>query len=188
MFENCEIFAGFSIERLNGCFVGNWLQFNAFCLHHFYPAWLATIQCHLLTPFASPSTTILIPHYLRYKRAKTSQSAIQGTQTSNLFESGTFFGRASKNPHAHTFSPLFIMFEVWVSCEALWDTFNRFCCLIWKWNSTLCQIYWIPDLESLKLVCFMVANIWKRKYADFWLFWWHKIAIFDRYLIEDDYV
>ena len=26
------------------------------------------------------------------------------------------------------------------------------------WNSTLCQIYWIPDLRLFELVCFMVAN------------------------------
>ena len=39
-----------------------------------------------------------------------------------------------------------------------------------KWNSILCQIYWIPDLQSLKLVCFIVANVWERKCADSWFF------------------
>ena len=33
--RNCEIFAGFPMELLNGCCVGDWLQFNAFCLHNF---------------------------------------------------------------------------------------------------------------------------------------------------------
>ena len=37
MFANYEIFAGFPMKLLNGCCVGDWLQFNAFCLHHFYP-------------------------------------------------------------------------------------------------------------------------------------------------------
>ena len=40
-------------------------------------------------------------------------------------------------------------------------------------HSTLCHvhIYWIPDLKSLKLVCFIVVNTWKPKDADSRLFW-----------------
>ena len=54
-----------------------------------------------------------------------------------------------------------------------------------KWNSTLRQMYWIPDLQSLKLVCFMVVNTWRQKYAVSWLrkrlFWQEG----DVYLIEE---
>ena len=32
--------------------------------------------------------------------------------------------------HAQQFSRLLDKFEVWVSCEAVWDIFNQFCCLI----------------------------------------------------------
>ena len=45
------MFVGFLIELLHGCCVGDWLQFNAFCLHHFYPTRLATIQCLLFILF-----------------------------------------------------------------------------------------------------------------------------------------
>ena len=31
-------------------------------------------------------------------------------------------------------------------------------CLVLKWNSTLYQIYWLANLQSLKLVCFVVEN------------------------------
>ena len=80
------------------------------------------------------------------------------------------FNLAGFLAHVKQFSRLLDKFEVWVSCEAVWDIFDQFFCLIFlKWNSILCQIYWILDLQLLKLVCFMVATIWKRKYADSWL-------------------
>ena len=38
--------------------------------------------------------------------------------------------------HVQQFSRLLDKFEVWVSCEAVWDIFNQFFCLIFlKWNS-----------------------------------------------------
>ena len=40
-------------------------------------------------------------------------------------------------------------------------------------------IYWIV-LQSLKLVCFMVANSWKRKYADSWLLLTRWQCLFNR--------
>ena len=46
-----------------------------------------------------------------------------------------------------------------------------------KWNLILWQIYWIPDIKSLKLVCFMVENIRKRKYAASKLFF-DNMAVF----------
>ena len=52
---------------------------------------------------------------------------------------------------------------------------------VFFFNSILCQIYWIPDLQSLKLVCFMVANSWNQKYADSRLFWQDG----DVYIIEE---
>ena len=57
---------------------------------------------------------------------------------------------------------------LWSSLQHFWSVF-LFDFL--KWNSTLCQIYWIPDLQLLKWACFMVAKTWKRKYADSRLFW-----------------
>ena len=57
----------------------------------------------------------------------------------------------------------------------MWSTlrhfFSFFLFYFFKWNLTLCQIYWIPDIQSLKLVCFIVANTWNRKYADSKVFW-----------------
>ena len=49
-----------------------------------------------------------------------------------------------------------------------------------KRNSS--HIYWVPDLQPLKLVCFMVANTWKRKYAYSRVF----LFFFLIDLIEDD--
>ena len=72
-----------------------------------------------------------------------------------------------------TFSnfPAFFLdkFEICVSCGSkLRHFWSVFLFDFLKWNSIPCQIYWIPDLQLLKLVCFMV-NIWMRKYADTWL-------------------
>ena len=53
---------------------------------------------------------------------------------------------------------------LWSSLRHFW---SGFLFNFLRWNSTLCQIYWIPDLKSLKLVCFMVAKTWKRKCADY---------------------
>ena len=73
---------------------------------------------------------------------------------------------------------------LWRSLQHFWSVF-LFDNL--KWNSTLCQIHWIPDLKLLKLVCFMVANTWKQKYAISWLNLTHfKMAIFGQYKIRDD--
>ena len=47
---------------------------------------------------------------------------------------------------------------LWSSLRHFWSVF-LFDFL--KWNLTLCQICWIPDLQLLKLVCFMVANTWE---------------------------
>ena len=76
--------------------------------------------------------------------------------------------------------PLLNTFEVYVYCEALCDIFDRFFLFDFlKRNSTLCQIYWIPDSQSLKLVCFMVAITWKQKYEDSRLLvFGHYIAMF----------
>ena len=56
-------------------------------------------------------------------------------------------------------SRLLDKFEVW---GFLWSSLRHFWLVFLldflKWNSILCQIYWIPDLQSLDLVCFMVAN------------------------------
>ena len=63
--------------------------------------------------------------------------------------------------------------QVW-SLSFLWSSlqhFYQFFCLIFlKWDSTLCKIYWILDLQLLNLACFMVANTWDWKSADSWLF------------------
>ena len=58
-------------------------------------------------------------------------------------------------------------FKIWVSQVLHFATFV-FVFFVW-WDSILWQIYWILNLQSLKLVYFMVANTWKRKYAEFWL-------------------
>ena len=54
-------------------------------------------------------------------------------------------------------------------CSSLSHFWSFFLFTFIKWNSTRCQIYWIPDLQSLKLVCFMVVSNWERNYADSWL-------------------
>ena len=52
--------------------------------------------------------------------------------------------------------------------------FMSFSVCFLKWNSTLCQVYWISDLQLLKLVCFVVcfvvASTWERKYVKSRLF------------------
>ena len=59
--------------------------------------------------------------------------------------------------------------QVW-SLGFLWSSLRHFWSVFlldfFKWNSTLCQIFWIPDLHLLQLSCFMVANTWEWKYAD----------------------
>mgnify|MGYP001795785305 CR=1 FL=1 len=79
-----------------------------------------------------------------------------------------------------------VLKQVWslgFMCSTLWHFCSVFLFDVLKWNSILCQIYWIPDLQSLKLVCFVLANIWKQKYLDSWLFFVDKMAIFCVYLV-----
>ena len=42
----------------------------------------------------------------------------------------------------------------------------------------------MPDLQSLKLVCFMVAKTWKQKYADSRLFEQYDHVLL--FIVEDD--
>ena len=56
-----------------------------------------------------------------------------------------------------------------------------FSVLFFKMELTICQIYWIPDLQLLKLVCFMVANTWEQKYKDF------KMTFFDNWSLQAGY-
>ena len=82
------------------------------------------------------------------------------------------FIRAGFLEHVQQFSRLLEKFEVWVSCEAVSGIFDQFFLLDFlKWNSNLCQIYWIMALQLLKLVCFMVSKPWKRKMQISDLFW-----------------
>ena len=55
-----------------------------------------------------------------------------------------------------------------------WPTYRNFSALQ-KQVEIVSQIYWIPDLQSLQLVCFMVAKTWERKYVD---------TCFDRALLK----
>ena len=79
--------------------------------------------------------------------------------------------------------------QVW-SLGFVCSTLRSFCSVflfdVLKWDSTIYQIYWIPNLQLLKLFCFTVANTWKRKYANSWQFFWQGGHVL--YLIEDYYV
>ena len=66
------------------------------------------------------------------------------------------------------FKQVWSLFFLWSTLQHFWSVF-LFSFL--KWSSSLCQIYWIPDLQSLKLVCLIVPNTWKQKCADSKLFW-----------------
>ena len=66
------------------------------------------------------------------------------------------------------------------NCSTLWRLCLVFLFDSLKGNSITCQIYWIPDLQSLKLVCSTVVNTWKQKYVDSWLL----LTRCDVYLIE----
>ena len=88
--------------------------------------------------------------------------------------------------HTYKFSKFEVGFFL-VSCKILCNIFDRFLFDFLKMesNNLLDLLNTGFTIIKLKLVCFMVSNRWKQKYANSWLFW-HKKAIFGRYLIEED--
>ena len=78
---------------------------------------------------------------------------------------GGLFGARPEN-----FPPFKQVWSLGFLCRTLRHFWSVYLFDVLKRNSTLCQLYWAPNLQSLKFVCFMVANIWKQKYADSRLF------------------
>ena len=85
--------------------------------------------------------------------------------------------------HVKKFSRLLNKFEVWVSCEELSDIFIGFSVCFFKTEFNPLSNYWILDLKSLRLVSFIAAKTWKRKYADSRLFLENMASMF---IVEDD--
>ena len=81
--------------------------------------------------------------------------------TLKLFNFGFFGARVDICP---AFRQVWILGFLWSTLWHFWSVF--FCLSFLKRNSTFCKIYWTPNLQSLKLVCFVVANTWMQKYAD----------------------
>ena len=73
--------------------------------------------------------------------------------------------------HVQQFSRLLDKFEDWVSCEAVWPFLINFSVWFFKMEFKHSPDFWTPDLQLLKLICSMVANIWEWKYAIPDLFW-----------------
>ena len=78
-----------------------------------------------------------------------------------------WFGGLSNSPHRHVHVRIFSRLETSLKFTFGFlvykrNTLRRLCSVFLfdflKRSSTLCQIYWKPDLQSLKLVCFVLEN------------------------------
>ena len=67
----------------------------------------------------------------------------------------------------------FSAFQASLKLGFLCSTMRHFCSVFLfdslKWISTICHIYSKPDMQTLKLFCFMVANTWKWQNTGSWL-------------------